>query len=274
LPLGVVAEPPAGAEPRSSLWGGVRLGGYGRTVRVSVLVDAYNLYYAGRKLCGRGVAGWRWLDVRSLASALVAEQAVLWPGARVERVVYCTARISGAANPSGAADQDVYIKALLATGSVDHVEYGNYISKVIKRPLATEDKHHKPVIVRPDWPVTVQHAGVSMPDATFMASVATYEEKGSDVNVAAHLLVDVLAGGFDAAVVISNDSDLRWPVQEARRRVPVGMVNPGSGFTAGHLSGKPGAGAGGHWWRTLRAGDFTAHQLPDPAGRHHRPVGW
>jgi hypothetical protein len=71
-----------------------------------------------------------------------------------------------------------------------------------------------------------------------MASVATYEEKGSDVNVAAHLLVDVLANGFDAAVVISNDSDLRWPVQEARRRVPVGAVNPGSRYTAGHLSGK------------------------------------
>ena len=111
--------------------------------------------------------------------------------------------------------------------------------------------------------------------ASFAAvTAATYEEKGSDVNVAAHLLVDVLAGGFDAAVVISNDSDLRWPVPEARRRVPVGMVNPGSGLTAGHLSGKPGVGAGGHWWRTLRAGDFTAHQLPDPAGLHRRPVGW
>jgi hypothetical protein len=72
-------------------------------MRVSVLVDAYNLYYAGRKLCGRGAPGWRWLDVRSLAATLVAEQSALWPGARIERVVYCTARITGAANPSGAA---------------------------------------------------------------------------------------------------------------------------------------------------------------------------
>ena len=205
-------------------------------MRVSVLVDAYNLYYAGRKLCGRGLPGWRWLDVRALATALVSEQSTAWPGATVERVVYCTARIKGAANPSGAADQDVYLKALLASGSVDHIEYGNYISKVIRRPLATEDKQHKPVIARPGWPVMVQRNGISVPDATFMASVATYEEKGSDVNVAAHLLVDVLAGGFDAAVVISNDSDLRWPVEEARRRVPVGMVNPGSGYTAGHLT--------------------------------------
>ena len=93
------------------------------------------------------------------------------------------------------------------------------------------------------------------------------------VEYAAHLLVDLLAGGFDAAVVISNDSDLRWPAQEARRRVPVGMVNPGSGFTAGHLSGKPGAGAAGHWCRTL-ADDFTAHQLPDPASGHRRSAGW
>jgi hypothetical protein len=243
-------------------------------MRVSVLVDAYNLYYAGRKLCGRGVAGWRWLDVRSLASALVLEQSALWPGATVERVVYCTARIKGSANPSGAADQDIYLKALLESGSADHIEYGNYISKVIKRPLATEDKQHKPVITQPGWPVTVQRNGASMPDATFMASVATYEEKGSDVNVASHLLVDVLAGGFQAAVVISNDSDLRWPVQEARRRIPVGMVNPGSGYTAGHLSGMPGAGAGQHWWRTLNAADFTSHRLPDPVGRNRRPAGW
>lgn len=107
-----------------------------------------------------------------------------------------------------------------------------------------------------------------------MASVATYEEKGSDVNVAAHLLVDVLADGFNGAVAISNDSDLRWPVQEARRRVPVGTVNPGSGYTAGDLSGIPGAGAGRHWWRTLHPADFTSHQLPDPVGTNRRPAGW
>jgi NYN domain len=243
-------------------------------MRVTVLIDAYNLYYAGRKLCGRGAAGWRWLDVRSLATTLVGEQSALWPGATVARVVYCTARISAAANPSGAADQNVYLRALLASGSVDHIEYGNYISKVIKRPLATENRQHRPVLVRPDWPVMVQRSGLAVPDATFIASGATYEEKGSDVNVAAHLLVDVLAGGFDAAVVISNDSDLRWPVEEARRRVPVGMVNPGSGYTAGRLSGTPGTGAGRHWWRTLRAQDFAGHQLPDPVGSHHKPVDW
>ena len=36
-------------------------------MKVGVYVDGYNLYYGGRGICGRGVPGWRWLDLRSLA---------------------------------------------------------------------------------------------------------------------------------------------------------------------------------------------------------------
>lgn len=81
-----------------------------------------------------------------------------------------------------------------------------------------------------------------------MASVARREEKGSDVNVAAHLLVDVLEGAVEAAVVISNDSDLMLPIQIARKHVPVGLVNPTKGYPAGALNAAPAVGAGGHWW--------------------------
>ena len=260
---------PSGSQPRLSVLTVTVI-----RMRVSVLVDGYNLYYAGRKLCGRGTAGWRWLDVRGLAQALVAEQAALWPGAAVTQVVYCTARVKGVTNQSGAFDQEVYLTALRRSGSVDHIELGNYIAKVIARPLATQDNKRRPVITEPAWPVRVQQNDQPVPGARFMVSVATWEEKGSDVNVASHLLVQVLTGAADAAVVISNDSDLRWPVQETRRRVPVGMVNPGSGFLAGDLTGSPTDGAGRHWWRTLRAADFRAHQLPDPAGGKHRPPDW
>ena len=45
-----------------------------------------------------------------------------------------------------------------------------------------------------------------------LATVRKREEKGSDVNVATHLLVDVLTGAIDAAIVISNDSDLALPI--------------------------------------------------------------
>jgi uncharacterized LabA/DUF88 family protein len=141
----------------------------------------------------------------------------------------------------------VYLKALLATSSVDHIEYGYYTAKVKTRPLAVPNRRKKPQLVRPTWPVKIKTgSGVEDPDATFMVSVADREEKGSDVNVATHLLLDVFQQRVDAAVVISNDSDLAFPLREARKQVPIGTVNPGINYTAGALSGAPSEGVGGH----------------------------
>jgi hypothetical protein len=193
----------------------------------------------------------------------------------VERVVYCTARIDAAGNPSGHADQDVYLKALLAAGSVDHIEYGTYVARVKNAPLAVKDQQGRPQVVSPAWPVMVQDSqGGNVDGAVFMVSYANREEKGSDVNVAAHLLLDVLGGAVDGALVISNDSDLRFPVEQARQHVPVGVVNPSRNYLAGDLRGVATAGAGRHWWVRLTCGDLKKHQLPDPAGRYRRPDGW
>jgi len=198
------------------------------------LYRRFHLYYGARGLCGRGTPGWRWLDLRALAADLAGRRSN-WPGAQIHRVVYCTARIDGASNPSGQADQDVYLKALMAAGSVDHIEYGTYVARVKTAPLA---------------------------------------EKGSDVNVAAHLLLDVLRGAVDGALIISNDSDLRFPVEQARQHVPIGVVNPSRNYLAGDLRGTVGSGAGRHWWLGLTSGDLKAHQLPDRVGQYRRPVGW
>src|SRR5579875_3190250 len=239
-------------------------------MRVGVYVDGFNLYYGGRSVCGRGTAGWRWLDIRALAGALIRER-LNWPGARIERIVYCTARVDAADNPSGHADQDIYLKALEATGSVDLIEYGRYVARVKSLPLAVRGPNGRPRLVGPQWPVMIQDgAGGAVGDAVFMASVAIREEKGSDVNVASHLLSDVLLGQVDAAVVISNDSDLQLPVSTARLRVPVGLVNPGSGQTAGALRADAATGAG----RNLRADDYKRHQLPNPAQGYRSPPDW
>jgi len=129
--------------------------------------------------------------------------------------------------------------------------------------------------VHPQWPVMVQDAqGNPIPDATFMISYAHREEKGSDVNVAAHLLVDVLTGVVDAAIVVSNDSDLAFPVSYARTTVPVGLVNPSPNYLAGALRGQPSDGVGNHWWQQLSAVDLRASQLPNPAGGLACPAGW
>ena len=55
------------------------------------------------------------------------------------------------------------------------------------------------------------------------------EEKGSDVNLAAHLLNDAWKNVFEAAAVISNDTDLVAPIQmvSVERRKPVFVVCPG-----------------------------------------------
>ena len=203
-------------------------------MRVGVYIDGFNLYYGGRGLCGKGTAGWRWLDVRALATRLVTSHSA-WTGARVERVVYCTAVISGADNPVGNREQDAYLRALRRSHAADRVELGNYVHRVARAPLATPDRNGRPVLAHPGGPLMIKDAaGQDDPAAVFMVSTARREEKGSDVNVAAHLLLDVLEQRIDAAVMISNDSDLKFPVQTARDRVPVGTVNPSRNLTAGN----------------------------------------
>lgn len=244
-------------------------------MRVGVYVDGFNLYYGAKFIMGgSGRPGWRWLDLRRLSANLVAQRSA-WQGASVDRVVYCTARISGTSNPGGAHDQDTYLRALKQHGSVDLCEEGVYVNRVASAPLARRDAKGRPVLVTPDWPIMVQDpAGAAMPDARFIVSVARREEKGSDVNVASHLLIDIFEQRIDAAVVISNDSDLALPIRHARQRVPVGLVNPTSHYRAGALGGTPGEGAGAHWWYQLAGGDLTAAQLPDPVGKLTKPAGW
>jgi NYN domain len=244
-------------------------------MRVGVYIDGYNLYYGGRKQLGK-VPGWRWLDLRALADTLVGEQRS-WNGASVDRIVYCTARIDQGLNPVGHIEQDVYLKALLATGSVDHIEYGKYVKGIRHRPLAVlgPAPDRSPLIVNADWPVKVQAPlGAPVHNAVFMVSTLHHEEKGTDVNVATHLLIDILERRVDAVVLVSNDSDLKLSVRNARDRVPVGLVNPYGRYFAGDLTGRPSDGVGGHWWRKLVPPDFRRHQLGDPAGIYSRPVGW
>jgi hypothetical protein len=49
--------------------------------------------------------------------------------------------------------------------------------------------------------------------------VVKTEEKGSDVNLATFLLLDAFKRDCDVAVVISNDSDLKLPIEVAQREL-------------------------------------------------------
>ena len=60
------------------------------------------------------------------------------------------------------------------------------------------------------------------------AEVIKTEEKGSDVNIAAHMVHDGHLGRYDVAILVSNDSDLAEPVRIVRHELnkTVGMLNP------------------------------------------------
>ncbi len=245
-------------------------------LRVGVYIDGFNLYYGASFICGRGTAGWRWLDLEALANDLIQRRRD-WTarGATLERLIYCTARINKRDNPSGRQRQDIYLLALASYCLRTHIEYGTYVSRVKTAPVATEDRKGRPVLTRSAWPLMVQDSAQrEVPNAIFMVSHARREEKGSDVNVASNLLLDTLTETVDAAIVISNDSDLRFPIQTARCHIPVGTVNPSKSYLAGDLAGQPSDGVGGHWWLQLQAADYRAHQLPDPCGSYAKPRDW
>ena len=112
-------------------------------MKVGVYVDGFNLYFGAREQCGQGTVGWRWLDIRSLVADALPPT---WraDGAAIERVVDRTARVGGIDDPSTPRDQNVYLRGLLASGSVDHIEYGNFVRRVEPALLAVRDERGKP----------------------------------------------------------------------------------------------------------------------------------
>lgn len=90
--------------------------------------------------------------------------------------------------------------------------------------------------------------------------------------MATHLLADVFQKRVDAAIIISNDSDLALPIRIACNQVPIGVINPGTKPLVGALKGTPTDGVGGHWWRRLDPTDLQQCQLPDAVAGISKPA--
>jgi uncharacterized LabA/DUF88 family protein len=99
------------------------------------------------------------------------------------------------------------------------------------------------------------------------------EEKGSDVNIATHLVHDAHSGRFDVAVMVTNDSDLCEPIRVVRHELglPVGVMYPGDRLSR---QLQPLA----SFIKPIRAGVLRASQFPpvltDAVGRFHKPPSW
>ena len=96
----------------------------------------------------------------------------------LRRVVYCTAFIDGNIHPVEHQRQQVYVAALKASGSFDHLEKGRFTARWKTGLLATRDQKGRPVIHTSRWPVMVQDAtGEKVRDARFMVSYLREEER-------------------------------------------------------------------------------------------------
>lgn len=215
-------------------------------IKTSIYVDGFNLYYGALK-----GSPYKWLDVVAVSKRLLPAHA------QVAKVKYFTARVSGAADPDAPRRQQIYLSALATLPEVE-IHYGRFLAKTIWRPHANIPIAGAQIACNP--PATLPlgtHAvlGGVVPSAkslvvgdhsfkgaggkrrktprplsdALITEVHTMEEKGSDVNLAAHLLNDAWKGQFDAAVVISNDTDLITPIQmvSVERGKPVFVVCPG-----------------------------------------------
>ena len=99
-----------------------------------------------------------------------------------------------------------------------------------------------------------------------MVKVLKVEEKGSDVNLACHLLLDAFQGNFDVAAVISNDSDLVEPIRIVTQvsRKPVGLLSPVP-------NPNPELSRASSFIRRLSFSDLAASQFPSPLPRQGQP---
>jgi uncharacterized LabA/DUF88 family protein len=245
-------------------------------MRTYVYVDGFNLYYAIKN------SGAKWLDLKTLAEQVV-------PAASVEKVRYFTARVSSLSDPGAPARQQLYFKALESIPEVQ-IHYGTFLAKskwcpVMLLPAADRlitdmagaaatltsgdasiglnaalPKSHAETLTLGHYGTKDNKKAAALPDA-MKAKVFTMEEKGSDVNLAVHLLNDAWAGRFDAAIVISNDTDLEEPIRMVaqERKLPVYLLTPSTNRGASEKLKNVAT-----FQRHIRQSHLNGSQFPDP----------
>jgi hypothetical protein len=217
-------------------------------MRTNIYIDGFNLYYR----LVRDAPALKWLNLEALCAS------VLQPRNRINRIRYYTARVSGRFDPTSPARQQVYLDALRTLPCVS-IHLGNFL---VSRPWAglVHPPQMKGGVVpafAPPYPKVVR--------------VWKTEEKGSDVNIASHLLRDAFRGDFEVAAVLSNDTDLVEPIRIVVKEVglPVGLLCP---VDRPATSLKEIA----SFVRHIRTGHLQAAQFPDPipGTTLSRPTTW
>lgn len=175
----------------------------GQSMKTSVYIDGFNFYHACfRHRHADCAPADKWLNLRLLANRLAGSDNV------IHKVHYFTAYLYRSRfDADQNLRQELYIRALRTLPSVE-IHLGKHI------PVT-----RRGVLIQPD-PASL---GVWFHER---AVIETFEEKGSDVNLATQLLDDSYAGIIEHAIVVSNDTDLIAPIKSARRRIRVSVISP------------------------------------------------
>lgn len=207
-------------------------------MRTNFYVDAFNLYYG----CLKGTKH-RWLDLATLFGKV-------FPRNEINRIRYFTAIVES--RPSDLrrpAHQQAYLRALRTIPNLS-IHLGQYKTRAVQLPLATPPR-----------------------TGAKTARVLRTEEKGSDVNLASYLLLDAFRGDCEVAIVVSNDADLKAPIEIARveLQLSVGVLNP-------HPPERRSFDLQPTFFKQLRHGPIAASQFPavlsDARGKIRKPSSW
>jgi len=229
-------------------------------VRTIVYIDGFNFYYSIR------FTPYRWTDPLALSR-------VMFPTFDIRKVKYFTAKVKPHPDdPDARTRQSVYFRALETLSPTVELFEGRFIRK--RTPMAL------------DWPNDGRLRRALLALALGERRVLDHgnpkvrviktEEKGSDVNLATHLVSDAYEDRFDAAAVLSNDGDLVYPLSFVREKLgkQVILFNA-AGYRHPRLApvGTPGSS-----YKRIRHGALSASQFPaqltDAKGAFHRPDGW
>lgn len=202
-----------------------------------VYIDGFNLYYGSLRR-----TPFRWLDLGKLCDLLL-------PKNDVRAIKYFTALVKPRPDdPQQPIRQQTYLRALKTVPRCS-VILGHFLAHRVRMPLADPTEEEK------------------------FAEVIKTEEKGSDVNLATHLLCDGFNDAYEVAVVLSNDSDLAEPVRIVSEQLgkTVGVVNP-------HEHSSRELSKHARFLKRIRKGVLKASQLPpeltDEHGTFHKPSTW
>jgi len=126
----------------------------------------------------------------------------------INTLKFYTARVSSKIDPDAPRKQQIYLNALNTVSDIE-ITFGSFQVK---------DKWRR---------ISESTSKVFKPEAC-LVRVVNPEEKGSDVNLGAHLLRDGFRGHYEQAVVCTNDTDLCEPIRIVVQEIgfPVFLVSP------------------------------------------------